>query len=100
MRDLARRIELEPVEHPGPEIQGAWPAEILLDCAGEHHVLRTRPHKGSPSNPFTWDEACEKFRRYTASVISAGAATAIVDTVGGLEQVKDMAEVAGVVTRR
>ena len=49
--------------------------------------------------PFTWDEACEKFRRYTASVISADAATTIVDAVGGLEQVKDMAGVAGVVTR-
>ena len=95
VRDLARRIELEPVEHSGPEIQGAWPAEILLDCAGQHHVLRTRPHKGSPSHPFTWDDASEKFRRYTAGVSGAAPTSAIIDAVRGLDQAKDMAEITG-----
>src|SRR5437867_1246200 len=64
VRDLAGRIELEPLEdalHEGP---GVWPAEVLLEFAGQRYTLRTRPYKGSPRNPFTWDEACEKFRRY------------------------------------
>jgi 2-methylcitrate dehydratase PrpD len=71
VRDLARRIELDPVAHDGPETAHVWPAEILIDETGRHHVLRTRPHKGSTRNPFTWDDACEKFRRYTARVIGA-----------------------------
>jgi 2-methylcitrate dehydratase PrpD len=99
VRDLARRIELEPLEDAPHDAPGVWPAEVLLDCAGQHHTLRTRPYKGSPRNPFTWAEACEKFRRYTASILSAQQATAIINAVGGLEQVADMADIARLVAR-
>lgn len=98
VRDLAQRIELLPLETALHESPGVWPAELLLECAGQHHTLRTRPYKGSPRNPFTWAEACEKFRRYTASVLDPPRATAIVDAVGGLEQVADMADVARLAT--
>src|SRR5262249_49158695 len=81
VRDLARRIELEPVEHAGPEAPGFWPAEILIECVGRRHTLYTRPHKGSPRNPFTWDEACEKFRRYTQTMLSESRATAVIEAV-------------------
>ena len=97
VRDLARRIELSPLEaglHEGP---GVWQAEVLLEWAGQRHTLRTRPYKGSPLNPFTWEEVCEKFRRYTASVLGTQQATAIIGAVGGLEQAPDMAEVARLV---
>ena len=95
VRDLARRIELQPLEDALHDAPGVWPAEILIECAGQRHTLRTRPYKGSPPNPFTWDEACEKFRRYTASVLGAQQATALMDAVGRLEQVADMADIAG-----
>jgi 2-methylcitrate dehydratase PrpD len=94
VRDLARRIELVPLENTTHEAPGVWPAEILLECAGQRHTLRTRPHKGSPPNPFTWKEVCEKFGRYTAPVLDAKHSTAIIDAVGGYEQVADMASVA------
>jgi 2-methylcitrate dehydratase PrpD len=100
VRDLARRIELEPEEHAGPETPHVWPAEIRLDCDGQHHALRTRPHKGSPANPFTWDDACEKFRRYTASVIGPHRAAAMIDAVGGLDRANDIADVVRVVAGR
>jgi 2-methylcitrate dehydratase PrpD len=94
VRDLARRIELESLPEALHDTPGAWPAEILLEYAGQRHTLRTRPYKGSPANPFTWEEATEKFRRYTASVLDPPRATAIIDAAGGLEGVTDMAEVA------
>ena len=97
VRDLARRIELEPVEHGGPETTHVWPAEVLIDVAGQHHTLRTRPHKGAPSNPFTWDDACDKFRRYTKSILSEQQAMTIIDAITGLEQVADMTSVAALV---
>jgi 2-methylcitrate dehydratase PrpD len=99
VRDLARRIELEPLEDAPHDAPGVWPAEVLLDCAGQRHTLRTRPYKGSSRNPFTWAEACEKFRRYTASILSARQATTIIDAVGGLEQVANMADIARLVAR-
>lgn len=62
-------------------------------------TLRTRPHKGAPSNPFTWAEASEKFQRYTAPIVDVSKATALADMVGHLEHVTDMATIAGLVAR-
>jgi 2-methylcitrate dehydratase PrpD len=97
VRDLARRVELSPVEHAGPETPGVWPAEIQLEVGGRRHTLHTRPHKGSPHNPFTWEEACEKFRRYTGTLLDPARADALIDAVGGLEDAKDVAEVAALI---
>jgi 2-methylcitrate dehydratase PrpD len=98
VRDLARRIELEPTEDTH-ETPGFWPAEVFLEIDGRRHALPARPHKGSPRNPFTWAEACEKFRRYTASVLDPERAAAIVAAVGHLEHAADMAEVTRLVAR-
>jgi 2-methylcitrate dehydratase PrpD len=94
VRDLAKRIELIPVEVPIHAEPGVYPAEVLLECQGRNYTLPTKPHKGSPRNPFTWDEICDKFRRFTAAVIDAVQAGAIITMVGHLEQVDDMAQVA------
>jgi 2-methylcitrate dehydratase PrpD len=94
VRDLAQRIELEPVHDTRTHAPGLWPSEVTLECAGQRHTLTTRGYKGSPHDPFTWPEAGEKFRRYTASILPVERATAIIEAVGRLERVADMAEVA------
>jgi 2-methylcitrate dehydratase PrpD len=94
VRDLARRIELIPAEPPAHAEPGVYPAEVLLECDGRSYALPTMPHKGSPRNPFTWDEICHKFRRFTAPIISARQADEVIEAVGHLEQVLDIAEVA------
>jgi 2-methylcitrate dehydratase PrpD len=94
VRDLARRIELVPLEGAEHDAPGFWPAEIHIEEATRHHTLQTRPHKGSPSNPFTWDDVCEKFRRYTAAILDPARAAAIVEAVNGCEQAADAAAVA------
>jgi 2-methylcitrate dehydratase PrpD len=98
VRELAQRIELVPLpEGSSHDAPGVWPAEVLIECGAERHALQTRPYKGSPSNPFTWPEACEKFRRYTVTLLSPARAGAIIDAVGALEQASDMADVVRLV---
>jgi len=97
VRDLARRIELVPRETESQETPGFWPAEIVIECGGQRHAVRTRPHKGAPSNPFTWKEAAEKFRRYTASVLDPAHAAAVIEAVDGLERTADVSDLARVV---
>ena len=94
---LARRIELVPVAGGAHEGHGVWSAEVLVECAGKQHVVSTQPYKGSTRNPFTWDEACEKFRRFTRSVLPARRPAAIIEAVGGLETAGDVSEIARLV---
>jgi 2-methylcitrate dehydratase PrpD len=94
VRDLAKQIDLIPTEVSGHAEPGVYAAEVLLECDGRSYTLPTAPHKGSPRNPFTWDEVGEKFRRFTASIINARQATTLLDAVGHLDQVANMAEVA------
>ena len=99
VRDLAQRIELVTLEDAPHEGPASLQAEILLEHAGQCFNLTTRPHKGAPHNPFTWEEVCDKFRRYTAAIISTGQATGLIDALGALEQVDDMAAVAQLIAR-
>jgi 2-methylcitrate dehydratase PrpD len=99
VRELARRIELAPLEEVTHETPGFWPAEIVVECAGRRHTVRTRPHKGSPADPFSWKEITEKFARYTASSLDARQTTAVVDAVGSLEQVNDVSQIVWMLSR-
>jgi 2-methylcitrate dehydratase PrpD len=99
VRDLAQRIELVPLEDAAHEGPASLQAEILLEHAGQRFTLTAQPHKGAPHNPFTWEEVCDKFRRFTAPIISTRQATALIEAIGALEQVSDMAAVAQLVER-
>ena len=91
VRNLARRVELVPVE-------GAGHPELTIELDGEIHTLPAPPCKGSPRNPFTWDDACDKFRRYAGEVIDEKKAAEIIAAVADVTRCKDMAAVAALVT--
>ncbi|MBI3328945.1 MAG: MmgE/PrpD family protein [Nitrospinae bacterium] len=97
VRDLAKRVELIPVKEWPHGVPGVFQVEVLLECAGHSYTVSTPPYQGSPHNPFTWEEVCSKFRRFTGQIISAKQATAIIEAVGDLDQVADIAEVAQLV---
>lgn len=99
VRALAKNIELI-VDHSIAESHGAIaPAQVTIVCGGAIYKKTTTPHKGSPANPLTWNDACEKFSRYTKSLIGTTQAQAIMDVVGDLENQNDMARIASVAAR-
>jgi 2-methylcitrate dehydratase PrpD len=91
VRDLARRIALVSVE-------GLHHPQLVIEFDGETHTLTALPCKGSPRNPFTWDDACDKFRRYAGRVIREQKVSAIIEAVKDLNHCKDVADTASLVT--
>jgi 2-methylcitrate dehydratase PrpD len=68
--------------------------EVTLEIDGKTWELPVRPYKGSPQNPFTWEDISEKFTRYTAQVIAPARQQAIIAAVKDLEALADLAELA------
>ena len=90
VRSLAKNMELI----VDKTVHDLFPAEVEIACGDKTYRKVTSPHKGSPHNPLNWADACEKFNRYTRTLIGAPQAKAIVDAVADLENQSDMARIA------
>jgi 2-methylcitrate dehydratase PrpD len=91
IRALARRVELVVADRAGDRASGG-DCEIALDMSdGTRHVLPTRAVKGSPGNPFTFDDGIAKFRQWTRRLIPTGQSEELIESVRRLTEVKDMA---------
>jgi 2-methylcitrate dehydratase PrpD len=86
VRALAQRIELLTDDTLAHSAADRLQAVIVIECAAQTYTLHTRPHKGSPCNPYTWPDIGDKFRRYTAHCLSDDAASAFIEVVRELEQ--------------
>ncbi len=91
IRAMAQQVEL---------IHSSDEPEVLIDLDGRSHTLATGPFKGSPRNPFSWDDMREKFDRYAGQVLDASQRADIVSIVADLENVTDMAKLAELVSAR
>ena len=91
VRDLASRIELIPVE-------GSHHTQITIEVDGEVHTLAAEPAKGSVKNPFSWDDACDKFRRYAGQVIPQQQVSALIEAVEGINDCKDIGDIASLLS--
>lgn len=93
IRTLAKQVELVTSDDAGDRPSGG-DCEITLDMvSGERHVLPTRAVKGSPRNPFTFDDGIAKFRQWTKRIISPEQSAELIESVRGLADVKDMSTV-------
>jgi 2-methylcitrate dehydratase PrpD len=91
VRHLASRIELVADAELARTAADNFQARIIIEHHGRSDTLITQPHKGSPRNPFTWDEMVEKFRRYTAHSLTEHAATHLIEAISTLDRASDMA---------
>jgi 2-methylcitrate dehydratase PrpD len=95
VRALAKDMELI----VDKTLHDLFPAEVTIVCGGKTYKKVTSAHKGSPHNPLTWADACEKFSRYTRSLIGTAQAKAIMDAVADLENQSDMARIASLLAK-
>ena len=92
IRDIATRIEL--IENEGADKAGSFSGELTLEFGGERHVIQSKPVPGSAEMPFTWDDACAKFYRFTQRVLPKERAKSVIDAIANLHDVKDMGVIA------
>jgi 2-methylcitrate dehydratase PrpD len=91
IRDVAKQVVLVTTDDAGDRASGG-DCEITLEMVdGKRHVLPTRAEKGSPRNPFTFEDGIAKFRQWTRRIISEDQSSELIESVRGLTEVKDMA---------
>ena len=93
VRALAGRVELEARE------MGDGPmAEVTIKSVGGEYRLEARDWKGAPSNPYTLDEMCEKFRTYASGSLSEERIEEVIGSVEKLEDERDAGRLALLLT--
>jgi len=91
IRSLATQVELIATDDAGDRASGG-DSEITLELSdGKRVVLPTSAVKGSPTNPFTFDDGIAKFRQWTRRIIPDEQSATLIESVRGLTAVKDMA---------
>lgn len=96
VRKLAQTMEIV----IDPDLHELFPAELTIACGGKTFSKLTSAHKGSPHNPLSWEDACEKFTRYTRKLIGEPQARAIMQAVADLERQDDMGRIAVLAAKR
>ena len=94
IRKTARQIELRPLESSIAPTGLA----LVLEIDGESFHLDATDYKGSPTNPYTFDDLCHKFRRYAAASIDPTAVESTIKVVEGLEEITDIATLTRLLT--
>ena len=91
VRGLAKSVEIDADRERFGKAGGPV-AEVSLTIAGISHTFSVAGWKGAPTNPYTYDEMAQKFRRYAAPYIPSGPIDAIIHEVSRLEDVGDVGE--------
>ena len=91
IRKMAREVKLRPLESSSASDGPA----LILEIDGESRRLDATDYKGSPNNPYTFDDLCDKFRRYATASIDPAAMEGTIELVGTLEDVADIATLTG-----
>jgi 2-methylcitrate dehydratase PrpD len=84
VRALARRVHM--TGDPEMKYIEAMPADITIVMKdGRQLRLRVDAPRGRPSNPMSWDDMADKFRRLAAPTLDARRADQVIAAVGSLE---------------
>jgi 2-methylcitrate dehydratase PrpD len=86
--DLTRRTKLAADEKLGP-----YQIRVVIHTADGRALTHFVPaQKGDPKNPLSWDELLIKFRANALSVLPKAQVERLVDMLGAIEKVSDVAD--------
>ena len=93
IRSLAKSIEMNAdgtrFGKPGGPV-----AEVTLTIQGNTHSFAVAGWKGAPTNPYTFYEMAQKFRRYASHALPPDRIDVLIEKVRRLEDVGDIGELA------
>ena len=72
-------------------------AEVTLTVGGKGHTLLATDWKGAPTNPYTYPEMADKFRRYAAECLPEATFEEVIRWVERLEEAADVGVGVGLV---
>ena len=91
VRELAKSVELG-TDGGRFGKPGVPAAEVSVTAAGDTQTFTVSDWKGAPTNPYSYDEMAEKFRRYAIHCLASAQIEDIIEKVRFLEDVGDVAE--------
>ena len=80
---------------PDPAADNPASAKLQIVTATESVDIELNAFRGSPANPATFDDAADKFRRYSRHIVAGSDQDKIVSLVQGLEAVDDVSALTG-----
>jgi len=90
---LAAKVRLRRESPAQPGVM----AEVELTLRGERHVLEATDWKGAASNPYSFDEMGEKFRRYAGDLLPTDHIEQTIERVGTLESEADVSTLVALI---
>lgn len=95
VRELAKRIRLEPDEELSPMYPIKMPAHVTVKLKnGKTYEARVDSAKGAPENPLSNKELDDKFRNLSGTVLLKDRIEEIIDRVRNLDDVSDVGRLA------
>ncbi len=91
VRRLATRVKLAS-DGAAFGVPGKPMAKISVALGSETVTLQVADWKGAPTNPYTYNEMADKFRRYAAVCLPADRIEEIIERVGALEEGGDVSK--------
>src|SRR6201996_8514834 len=89
---LASAVTWEKADIDDPEA-----AELEITAGGTAHEVRARDYPGSDTRPATWDDAADKFRRYSQRVLTPERQQRVIRAVQTLDTQADAGELMALV---
>ncbi|MFC1988136.1 hypothetical protein ACFLVH_06350, partial [Chloroflexota bacterium] len=100
VRELAKKVEARGDAGRFGRFSGDPGAEVVIEVAGERHIIHVQDFKGSLRLPLNFDETCEKFQRYIHTMVEKTRGDKMQELVRDLDQLSDMAQLARLIRAR